>query len=71
MTHPRPDIRQACEIILKEIDLTKLVNYSPKLRWNDAKVLQTVLRYKMNGDTRDVAELLRYIVDALNNEEIF
>ena len=71
MEHPQPEIRKACEIILKEIDLTKLVNYSPKLRWNDAKVLQTVLRYKMNGDSRDVAELFDYIIEMLNADKIF
>ena len=71
MEHPRPDIRQACDIILKEIDLTKLVNYSPKLRWTDARVLQTVLAYKMSGDTRDVADIFEYVIEMLNNDKIF
>lgn len=71
MTHADPELRKACEIILKEIDLTKLVNYSPQTNWREAKALQLTLSRKMAGDTRHVAEILDEILSMLNQDSIF
>lgn len=71
MSHSQPDIRKACEIILKEIDLTKLVNYSPKHLWKEARALQVTLANKLNGDTRSVAEILDEVLKLINEDSIF
>ena len=69
--HPMPEIRKACEVILKEIDLTKLVNYSPTENWKEARALQLTLARKMQGDTRSVAIILDEILKMLNSDSIF
>lgn len=71
MIHPQVDLRKACETILNEIEQTKLVSYSPKFKWGDAFILSQFIRYRFNGDRRDAGELMRYLIDAYNNEEIF
>ena len=71
MEHPNPDIRKACQVILDHIDLNKLVNYSPKHYLREAKALQTLLRWKMNGDSRDPAVILDEITHLLNEDNIY
>ena len=56
---------------MKEIDLTKLVNYSPSENWKEARALQLTLARKMQGDTRSVAIILDEILKMLNSDSIF
>lgn len=71
MTHSNPEIQKACEIILKDIDLTKLVNYSPTTNYREARALQITLAHKMNGDPRRAADILDEVLKMLNAKEIF
>ena len=71
MKHPNPDIKKACQIILDHIELSKLANYSPKHHMREAKALQTLLRWKMNGDSRDPAVILEEITRLLNEDNIY
>ena len=71
MTHANAEVRKACEIILKEIDLNKLVNYTPDHRLREARALQITLAHKMNGDTRRVADILDEVMKLINSDEIW
>lgn len=71
MTHYQPEIRKACEIILKNIDLTKLVNYSPKNDYKEARALQITLAKKMDGDIRSVRVILDEVMKLLEADSIF
>lgn len=71
MTHSNLDIRRACQIILDDLDLNKVINYTPTYNILDARVLQETLRRKMGGDERDVAELLNSIAKLIHDGEIF
>lgn len=71
MTHPKPEVRKACETILKEIDLTRLVNYSPRHYIAEARALQLTLANKMNGDPREVRQILNEVLSLINSKEIF
>ena len=69
--HADKELRQACDILLKEIDLNRLVNYSPKQSWKEARALQLTLSRKMNGDPRHVAVILDEILEMINSDEMF
>lgn len=71
MAHPKPEVRKACEILLKEIDLNRLVNYSPKHHYSEARALQLVLANKMNGDPRTISEILDEVLKMINSNQIF
>lgn len=71
MMHPNNDVRQACMILLKEIDLIRLTNYSPKHHYKEARALQMALANKMHGDVRSVADILDEITELLNDNKIF
>lgn len=70
-SHSDNELRRACDVLLKEIDLTKLVNYSPKHNWKEARALQLTLARKINGDSRRIAEILEEILNMLNENSIF
>lgn len=70
-THFDPEIKKACDIILRSIDLTKLVNYSPKTNYREARALQITLANKMAGDPRHVADILDEVLKLLNSDSIF
>lgn len=69
--HADKELRQACDILLKEIDLNRLVNYSPQQSWKEARALQLTLSRKMSGDPRKVAEILSEILQLINSDDIF
>ncbi len=71
MAHPKPEVRKACEILLKEIDLNRLVNYSPRHHYSEARALQLVLANKMNGDPRAISEILDEVLKMINSNQIF
>lgn len=69
--HADAKIREACDILLKEIDLTNLVNYSPKHHYKEARALQIALANKMSGDVRSVGEILDEVLRLINEDMIF
>lgn len=71
MNHPQLEIQQACNILIKELELTQFVNYSPRSIWTDARVLRLVMNLKSRGDSRDVAELIRLIAADYEQDAIF
>ena len=71
MTHYDTEIRRACQIILDDLDLNKVINYTPSHNLLDARILQETLRRKMGGDDRDVVELMNHIAKLINDGEIF
>lgn len=70
-THFKEDVRKACEIILKDIDLATLMNYSPEHNLNEARALQMALSSKMQGDSRPVAQILEEVMALLQINTIF
>lgn len=71
MTHPSQDIEKACKLILDTIDLDRLVDYSPSKRLREAKALQIVLKWKLNGDERSAMELLHIVNEMLDVEDFY
>ena len=69
--HIERDIRQACDVILQNIDLHKLVNYSPEHLTKEARALQITLARKLNGDVRDAAVILNEIKKMLEEESMY
>jgi hypothetical protein len=69
--HPTQDIEKAVHTILDAIDLDKLQAYSPDKRLKEAKALQILLKWKMNGDGRSATELLAIINDMLDQPDFF
>ena len=69
--HLEQDIRHACDIILQNIDLHKLVNYSPEHLTKEARALQITLARKLNGDVRDAAVILNEIKKMLEEEVMY
>lgn len=69
--HLEHDIRQACDIILQNIDLHKLVNYSPEHLTKEARALQIALSRKLGGDVRDASVILNEIKKMLEDELIW
>ena len=71
MQHPTQDIEKAVHTILDAIDLDKLQAYSPDKRLKEAKALQILLKWKMNGDERSATKLLAIINDMLDQPDFF
>lgn len=71
MEHPTPDIDKAVHVILDAIDLDKLRSYSPEKRLKEAKALQTLLKWKMQGDERNAVQLLAIINEMLDQPDFF
>lgn len=69
--HPTQDIEKAVHTILDAIDLDKLQAYSPDKRLKEAKALQILLKWKMNGDERSATKLLAIINDMLDQPDFF
>lgn len=70
-THFNLDIRHACDVILKEIELNRLVNYSPDHNFVEARALQLTLMRKMGGDQRAVTQLLEEIMQLIKQDGIY
>lgn len=70
-THLNLDIRHACDVILKEIELNQLVNYSPDHNFVEARALQMTLARKLGGDSRNAAVILAEILKLINGNEIY
>ena len=70
-THFNVDIRKACDVILKNIELNRLVNYSPEHNYREARALQLTLARKMGGDPRNVVEILTEIMQLINSDSIY
>lgn len=71
MEHQTPDIDKAVHVILDAIDLDKLQSYSPDKRLKEAKALQTLLKWKMQGDERNAVQLLAIINEMLDQPDFF
>lgn len=69
--HPSDNVARACDIILDTIDLDKLQSYSPEKRLREARALQTVLKWKMQGDKRNVVELLSIVNEMMDIEDFY
>ena len=70
-SHFNKDIRHACDVILREIELNKLVNYSPDHNFVEARALQLTLMRKMGGDQRAVTQLLEEIMQLIKQDGIY
>lgn len=69
--HIEHNIRHACDIILQNIDLHKLVDYSPEHLTKEARALQITLARKLDGDVRDAAEILNEIKKLIEEDKLY
>ena len=69
--HSTFSIRSACDVILKDIELNKLSDYTEEKLWKEAKALQLVLRAKMDGDLRPVGEIYDQMIEIIETENIY
>ena len=71
MTHPDEAVQKAVKIILDAIDLDRLADYSPDRRRREAQALQTVLKWKLQGDERTTVQLLSIVNEMLGQEDFY
>ena len=71
LTHSDMKIRQACDVILGEIQREETRRVTPDRTWRQTRALQAVIALKMGGDERTSLEILEEVRELLENEEIF
>ena len=66
--HGDPKIRQACDIILENIDRLEALRYKPIGDNKEVRALQLALARKMGGDERDCITIIEEIKALLDND---
>lgn len=66
--HGDPKIRQACDIILENIDRLEALRYKPMGDNKEVRALQLALARKMGGDERDCITIIEEIKALLDND---
>ena len=69
--HADPKIREACKIILDNIDRTDVRRLVPKVSIEQIKILQAAIKLKMDCPERDVMEILAEVTQLIEKNEIF
>lgn len=70
LRNPSPDVVSAVDTLLKDIELKRLINYSPAHAQREARALQIALSRRMGGDLRRVSVILEEIMQLLNDKSI-
>lgn len=71
MHHPQADIRQACEVILKNIENLEKLRYAPLGDEKERMAMQIALTKKLNGDERAALEIIAEVKALLDKDEIW
>lgn len=71
MHHPQADIRQACEVILKNIENIEKLRYAPLGDEKERMAMQIALTKKLNGDERAALEIIAEVKALLDKDEIW
>lgn len=70
MTHPQQDIRQACEVLLKNIESIQSLRFVPLGDEIERLAMQITLNKKIAGDLRPALEIIAEIKQLLQNDKI-
>lgn len=68
MMHPQPNIRMACDAILKQIEDIDKLRFVPLGDEKERMALQIALTMKLNGDTRAALEIIAEVKALLDND---
>lgn len=69
--HADHDIRQACDVLIHEIERVESLRFIPYGDNAERRALQIALQRKIGGDERSVLALMEEIVQLLKNDEIW
>ena len=70
-SHPLEKIRQACDVLLKDIEKVQSFRYAPKGDELERMAWNMVFNYRIAGDKRDAFEILAEIKQLLVNDNVF
>lgn len=70
-THFEQNVREACKIILDNLDRGEIARLVPTVSLTEIKALQTTIALKMDGDQRSAVEILEEVHRLLANSELF
>lgn len=70
-THSNPDVRTACDVILRYIDTNIARTLTPHNHYIEARALQEAIALKMRGDKRTALEIIEEVKKLLANDLIF
>lgn len=71
LLHFEEKIRNACDILLEDVNLRQLRKYTPHDVFNEAKALQLALSAKMKGDERNVSIIVNDILNYIKSQKLF
>ena len=71
LTHPQPNIRAACDEILKNIQSFDVLRYVPMGDNLEVEALKIALRRRINGDEKSVVEIIEEVKEILANDKVF
>lgn len=71
LTHPQEKIRQACDVILKNIENLEILRFVPLGDEKERQALQIALQRKIGGDTRSTLEIIAEVKALLNDDTIW
>lgn len=69
--HPQVEIREACDVILKNIENIEKFRYAPLGDEKERMAMQIALTKKMNGDERAALEIIAEVKALLERDEIW
>jgi len=70
-THPNPDVRKACDAIIKYIDLQTARTLAPRNLYIEARAMQEAISKRLNGDPRTGLEIMEEVKKLLAKDLIF
>lgn len=70
LTHPRKEIREACEVIRKAIESMDTLRYAPLGDEIERLAMQLTIKHKIAGDVRDALEILAEVKALLHNDKL-
>lgn len=68
--HPQQDIREACDVILKNIENLDKFRYCPLGDEKERMAMQIVLSRKLGGDVRSAMEIIAEVKALLDNDSL-
>lgn len=71
LTHPQPNIRAACDEILKNIQSFDVLRYVPMGDNLEVEALKIALRRRINGDEMSVVEIIEEVKEILASDKVF
>ena len=69
--HSNPDVRTACDAIIKYIDANATRRFTPRNLYIEARAMQEAIAARLAGDKRSALEIMQEIKYLLENDLIF